>query len=127
MRLLLAAFLLLPAGMALAQGNTLSAPQPAGPETWEPLKAEFPSTGGGGIVIRGYDPVVAGALCRTDFQAVEPNGTIYRNEVEFDAVPTAGGILCTNGRWRAKDGGASGTTPFQVFIKDGVKRGSPEG
>ncbi len=118
MRLALAALLVLPVGAALAQGE---------PDTWAPLQAEFPSTGGGGIVIRGYDPVVTGTLCRTDFQAVDPNGTVYRNEVEFDAVPTAGGILCTNGRWRAKDGGASGTTPFQVFIKDGVKRGSPEG
>ena len=94
-------------------------------ESWEPLRPEFPSTGGGGIVIRGYDPMVADGRCRTDFQAVEPNGTIYRNEVEFDAVALNGGVLCTNGRWRAKDGSASGTTPFEVFIKDGVKRGSP--
>ena len=33
--------------------------------------------------------------------------------------------LCRNGRWRAFDGGATGTTPFQVFFKDGVFRGSP--
>ena len=130
MRLPHAALFLLPAGLALAQGSAPSVSMvlaQAGPETWAPLQAEFPRTGGGGIVIRGYEPVVTGTLCRTDFQAVEPNGTVYRNEVEFDAVPTAGGILCTNGRWRAKDGGASGNTPFQVLIKDGVKRGSPEG
>jgi hypothetical protein len=36
-----------------------------------------------------------------------------------------GGTLCTNGKWRAADGSASGTTPFRVFIKDGVKRRSP--
>jgi len=45
--------------------------------------------------------------------------------VEFDAVPAQGGILCTNGKWRARDGSASGTTPYRVFIKDGIKRGSP--
>jgi len=110
------------AAALLAQAPALAQPSF---ETWEPLRPEFPSTGGGGIVIRGYDPVVADGRCRTDFQAVEPNGTVYRNEVEFDAVTIAGGVLCTNGRWRAKDGSASGTTPFEVFIKDGVKRGSP--
>jgi hypothetical protein len=41
-------------------------------------------------------------------------------------VPTQGGTLCTNGRWRARDGSASGTTPYQVFFKDGVRRGSPQ-
>jgi hypothetical protein len=92
---------------------------------WPLLQPEFPSTGGGGIVIRGYNPVVAGDKCTTDFAAVEPNGTTYHNTVEFDAVPAQGGILCTNGRWRARDGSASGTTPFRVFIKDGVMRGSP--
>jgi hypothetical protein len=95
-------------------------------DSWQPLRTEFPSTGGGGIMIRGYDPVVADGKCRTDFQAVEPNGTVYRNAVEFDAVAVAGGILCTNGRWRSLENDASGTTPFRVFIRDGVKRGSPD-
>lgn len=90
---------------------------------WPLLKPEFESTGGGGIMIKDYDPVVADGKCSTDFRAVEPNGTTYYNAITFEAVPTAGGILCTNGRWRAKDGSAEGTTPFQVFIKDGVKRG----
>jgi hypothetical protein len=94
-------------------------------ETWPPLTAEFPSTGGGGVLIRGYDPVVAAGKCTTDFQAALPDGALYRNEVSFDAVPTAGGILCTNGKWRAKDGSAEGTTPFEVFIKDGIKRMKP--
>jgi hypothetical protein len=40
-------------------------------------------------------------------------------------VPAQGGILCTNGKWRSKDGSASGTTPFRVFLKDGVVRRSP--
>jgi hypothetical protein len=94
-------------------------------DSWPLLQSEFPSTGGGGIVIRGYDPVIAGQTCRTDFAAVEPNGTTYHNSVEFDAVAVAGGTLCQNGRWRARDGSAAGTTPFRVFIKDGIKRGSP--
>jgi hypothetical protein len=50
---------------------------------------------------------------------------IYHNTVEFDAVPEQGGILCTNGRWRGRDGSSSGTTPYRVFVKDGVMRGSP--
>ena len=94
-------------------------------ESWAPLKSPFESTGGGGIMIGGYDPVVKGDKCATDFTATEPNGTVYYNSVEFDAVPTDGGILCVNGKWRSRDGSATGTTPFRVFIKDGVKRGSP--
>lgn len=94
-------------------------------ESWPLLQSEFPSTGGGGIVIRGYRPVVAGGRCTTDFTAVEPSGAEYRNSVEFDAVPAQGGTLCTNGRWRARDGSASGTTPFRVFVKDGAVRASP--
>jgi hypothetical protein len=94
-------------------------------ESWEPLKDPFPSTGGGGIMIGGYQPVVVGDKCRTDFTATEPGGKVYYNTVEFDAVPAQGGILCTNGKWRARDGNASGTTPYRVFIKDGIKRGSP--
>jgi hypothetical protein len=94
-------------------------------ESWEPIKDPFPSTGGGGIMIGGYKPVVAGDKCRTDFTATEPSGKVYYNTVEFDAVPAQGGILCTNGKWRARDGSASGTTPYRVFIKDGVSRGSP--
>jgi hypothetical protein len=94
-------------------------------QSWEPIKDPFPSTGGGGIMIGGYKPVVVVDKCRTDFTATEPGGTVYYNMVEFDAVPVEGGILCTNGKWRARDGSASGTTPYRVFIKDGVSRGSP--
>ena len=75
-------------------------------------------------MIKGYDPVIVGDKCTTDFSAVEPNGTTYYNSVEFDAVPTQGGILCTNGEWRSKDGAATGTTPFRVFIKNGIRRSS---
>ncbi|RDJ21284.1 hypothetical protein DWF00_13265 [Bosea caraganae] len=86
----------------------------------------FPSTGGGGIMIHDYDPVVANGACTTNFRAVEPNGTAYRNVITFDAVETQGGTLCSNGKWRSADGSASGTTRFRVFIKDGVKRGSAQ-
>lgn len=94
-------------------------------ENWTPLADPFPSTGGGGIMIHDYDPVVADGKCTTKFRAVEPNGTTYRNLIVFDAVESQGGILCTNGKWRSADGGAEGTTPFRVFIKDGIRRGSP--
>lgn len=92
---------------------------------WPPLQPSFPSTGGGGIMIGEYRPVVAGDRCATDFTATGPDGVVHRNSVEFDAVPAQGGILCTNGRWRSADGSATGTTPFRVFIRDGVERGSP--
>ncbi len=93
--------------------------------SWELLENPFESTGGGGIMIGGYDPVIVGDKCRTDFTATEPGGKVYYNKVEFDAMPVQGGTLCTNGKWRAADDSASGTTPFRVFIKDGVKRRSP--
>ena len=94
---------------------------------WPPLKSTFPSTGGGGITIKGYDPVITGGKCITTFMAV-PEGTdppVYINVVEFEAVAVDGGTLCHNGKWRSFDGTASGTTPFRVYFKDGVFRGSP--
>jgi hypothetical protein len=96
-------------------------------ESWPVLQSTFPSTGGGGIVIKGYDPVITGGKCVTTFMAVEPgpDPKVYPNVIEFDAVTVQGGTLCQNGRWRAFDGGASGTTPYRVFFKDGVFRGSP--
>jgi len=95
-------------------------------EDWPPLTNPFPSTGGGGIMIHDYDPVVAGGKCTTRFRAVEPDGTTYHNLIEFESTEAQGGVLCSNGRWRSVDGSASGTTPFRVFIKDGLRRGSPE-
>ncbi len=94
---------------------------------WPLLTPEFESTGGGGIMIRGYDPVVSGGKCNTNFTAHEPgaNGKVYANAVTFEASAVQGGILCADGRWRALDGSATGTTPLQVFIKDGIKRRSP--
>jgi hypothetical protein len=94
-------------------------------ENWTILRSTFPSTGGNGIMIKGYDPVVAGDKCVTTFMAVTPDGKVYPNYIEFEAVPAQGGTLCQNGKWRAFDGGATGTTPFRVFFKDGVIRGFP--
>jgi hypothetical protein len=96
-------------------------------ESWPLLKSTFPSTGGGGITIKGYDPVITGGKCVTTFMAVEagPDPKVYSNVIEFEAVSAQGGTLCQNGKWRAFDGGATGTTPYRVFFKDGQFRGSP--
>jgi hypothetical protein len=94
-------------------------------ETWPLLTDTFESTSGGGIIIKGYDPVIRDGRCSTNFSATLPDGKVFHNIVEFDAVPMQGGTLCTNGKYRAVDGSASGTTPFRVFFKDGVRRRSP--
>jgi hypothetical protein len=109
------------------------APSPARAEvqenyaSWPLLRSTFPSTGGNGFMIKGYDPVITGGKCVTTFMAVASgdNPKVYANVAEFEAAPAQGGTLCRNGRWRAFDGGATGTTPFRVFFKDGVFRGSP--
>lgn len=108
--------LVLAAPLARAQENY---------ESWEPLQSTFESTGGGGIIIKGYDPVIVGDKCVTNFTATDPAGKVYYNVVEFEIVQVQGGTLCTNGKWRAVDGSMSGTTPFRVFFKDGVRRRSP--
>jgi hypothetical protein len=94
-------------------------------ESWTVLRSTFPSTGGNGIMIKGYDPVIVGDKCVTTFMAVTPDGKVYPNYIEFEAAPTQGGTLCQNGKWRAFEGGASGTTAFRVFFKGGVIRGFP--
>lgn len=114
-RMVLLAFLALPWGATASEDYG----------AWPELQPRFPSTGGGGVMIEGYRPVVTGERCITPFQAVEPDGTVHRNEVVFDAVPVQGGMLCTNGRWRSLESDASGTTPFRVFIRDGIVRGEP--
>ena len=114
--LLMVCFIALAIGVARAEESY---------ESWRLHTPTFPSTGGGGVIIGEYNPVIAGDKCKTDFTATEPNGTVYYNSVEFDAVPAQGGTLCTNGRWRSRDGSATGTTPYRVFFKDGVVRGSP--
>ena len=94
-------------------------------ESWAILKNPFESTGGGGVMIGEYNPIIVGSKCVTNFTATLPDGKVYYNVVEFETVQVQGGTLCTNGAWRARDGSASGTTPFRVFIKDGVTRRSP--
>jgi hypothetical protein len=110
------------AALAIAGGGAMAQENY---ESWRLHTPTFPSTGGGGVMIGEYKPVIAGDKCTTDFTATLPDGKVYQNSVEFDAVAAQGGTLCTNGRWRAKDGSANGTTPYRVFIKDGVMRGSP--
>jgi len=109
--------------MPAARGAT--APGQESFDNWPLLVNPFESTGGGGIMIGGYQPVVSGRTCTTNFTATTPDGKVFRNTVEFDAIEMQGGILCNNGRWRALDGSATGTTPFRVFIKDGVTRRAP--
>jgi hypothetical protein len=106
------------AGSAWAQDNF---------DSWPILKSTFPSTGGNGIIIKGYDPVISGGKCITTFMAVAPgpDPAVYPSLIEFDAVPTAGGTLCQNGKYKSFDGGSSGTTPYRVFFKNGVFYGSP--
>jgi hypothetical protein len=110
--------------LALAASNASAQESYA---SWPPLKSTFPSTGRGAIMIKGYDPVITGGKCVTTFMAVEPgdNPKVYPNVIEFEAVSAQGGTLCQNGKWRAFDGGATGTTPYRVFFKDGIFRGSP--
>ncbi len=110
--------------LALATFQSVRAQEPAY-ESWPRLVNPFESTSGGGVMIDGYKPVVSGATCNTDFSVKMPDGATFLNEIVFDALPKQGGIHCANGKWRAKDGSASGTTPFEMFIKDGVVRRSP--
>jgi hypothetical protein len=92
---------------------------------WPVLTSTFPSTGGGGYVIKGYDPVIKGGKCITTFMASLPPDELYFNVVEYDAVPAQGGTLCSNGQWRSFNGKDAGTTPFRMFFKDGVFRAGP--
>ena len=96
-------------------------------ESWPALRSTFPSTGGGDIMIKGYDPVITGGKCVTTFMAVAPgpDPAVYPSFIEFEAVATQGGTLCHNGKWRSFDGSSSGTTGYRVFFKDGTFRGSP--
>ena len=95
----------------------------SGPDTWPILPESFPSTGGGGWMIGEYRPQLVHDRCVTAFTATSPDGEVFRNIVVFVASPESGGVLCTDGRWAAADGSASGTTPLLVFLKDGAVRG----
>src|SRR3954447_23312421 len=76
-------------------------------ESWAVLKNPFESTGGGGVMIGEYNPVIVGSKCITNFTATLPDGKVYHNVVEFETMQVHGGTLCTNGAWRARDGSAS--------------------
>ena len=118
MRPAIALIAILAAAPALAQR--------ASPTDWPPLLPRFESTGVGGWMINDYQPVVVGTHCATNFVAISPDDQIFRDEVEFGAIPAPGGVLCENGRRRAKDGSSSGTTPLLVFIRnDGNRFRSP--
>jgi len=95
--------------------------------TWPSLTSTFESTGGNGIIIKGYDPVLLRDKCVTTFMAVTPapDVNVYFNAIEFEATQVQGGTLCANGKWRAMDGSATGTTPFRMFFKDGSFRRAP--
>jgi hypothetical protein len=115
--------LALPATLGLLTGLAVQAETDMA--KWPPLVNPFESTGGGGVMIDGYRPVVANGKCTTDFAVKMPDGATFQNEAAFDAVMRDGGVHCVNGTWRAKDGSAQGTTPFEMFIKDGVVRRKP--
>ena len=94
-------------------------------ESWPPLVNPFESTGGGGIMIGGYDPVVVDRHLRDRLHGDHAGrrGLLQHDRVRRRADP---GRHPVHRRQMARaDGSASGTTPFQVFIKDGMKRRSP--
>jgi hypothetical protein len=113
--------------MVLAVSATQAQEKQENYATWPPLQSTFESTGGNGVMIKGYDPVILRDKCVTTFMAVTPapDVNVYYNVIEYEATPVQGGTLCANGKWRAMDGSASGTTPFRIFFKDGVFRRAP--
>ena len=113
------------AAVIIAVGMAGSAAAQEDFSTWRLHTPTFGSTGGGGVIIGEYNPVIAGDKCTTDFTATLADGKVYYNSVEFDAVPAQGGMLCTNGQWRSFNGKDTGTTPFRMFFKDGVFRAQP--
>ena len=113
--------------VALAVTSAQAQEKQASYASWPPLQSTFESTGGNGIMIKGYDPVILRDKCVTTFMAVTPapDVNVYFNVIEFEATPVQGGTLCANGKWRSMDGSATGTTPFRMFFKDGTFRRAP--
>src|SRR2546423_15687508 len=91
-------------------------------ETWRLHTPSFPSTGGNGVIIGEYRPVIVGDKCTTDFTATLPDGKVYYNSVGFDAIPMQGGTLCTEERWRGADLRADRLTPPPPSCQDRVGR-----
>src|SRR5262245_49238379 len=113
--------------LALAASGAQAQEKQENYASWPPLTSSFESTGGNGIMIKGYDPVILRDKCVTTFMAVTPapDVNVYFNVIEFEATPVQGGTLCANGKWRSMDGSATGTTPFRMFFKDGTFRRAP--
>jgi hypothetical protein len=59
-------------------------------EGWAILQNPFESTGGGGVMIGEYNPVIVGSRCVTNFTATLPDGKVYNNVVEFETVQVQG-------------------------------------
>ncbi|MBK1659805.1 hypothetical protein [Paracraurococcus ruber] len=114
-----------PACAVLAVLLPAGAPAMPDPAAWPVLPPRFESTGGGGVIIDEYRPVVVGDRCVTRFTATTPAGEVFVNYALFEAVPLAGGVLCRAGRWGAVESSATGTTPLVVWLKDGVMRRAP--
>ena len=47
--------------------------------TWRLHVPKFESTGGGGVMIGEYNPVISGDKCSTEFTATLPDGKVYYN------------------------------------------------
>ena len=75
---------------ALAALLTAAASANENYESWEILKNPFESTGGGGVMIGEYNPVIVGNRCVTNFTATLPDGKVYYNIVEFETVAGPG-------------------------------------
>lgn len=103
--------------LALAPLGASAENKPENYARWPVLKSTFPSTGGNGIMIKGYDPVITGNKCVTTFMAVTPSNEVYFNVVEFDAMPAQGGTLCTEGKWKSFDGKTTGTDAVSVLLQ----------
>src|SRR5258708_35986170 len=107
---------------ALCSGAALAQDKTENFESWRLHTPTFGSTGGNGVIIGEYRPVISGDKCSTDFTATLADGKVYYNTVEFDAVPAQGGILCTNGRWRARGRPRHGPPAQPVLAADRAVR-----
>src|SRR5688500_18040664 len=75
--------------LVVAMAPALSEPATSAQEdyaSWPVLVNPFESTGGGGIMVGEYRPMVFGRFCTTNFTATTPKGEVYYNGVDFDAV-----------------------------------------